>query len=84
MYCFATEVLCDHLKNPKYDTLLKLRVDIRVTNLSKLLLNQLSPDEILHEAKTIICRQGTDDRMVTTIVNDSLENSKHNYHVSGT
>ena len=74
----------DHLKKPKYDNLLKSWVDVRVTNLSKLLLKQLSPDEILHEAKRIICRQETDDRMVTTIVNDSLINSEPNYHVSGT
>ena len=74
----------DHLEKPKYDTLLKSRENVRVTNLSKLLLRHLSPDEILHEAKIIIRRQETDDRMVTKIVNDSLENSKPNYHVSGT
>ena len=58
----------DHLEKPKYDTLLKSMVGVRVTNLSKVLLKQLSPDEILREAKTIICRQETDDRMVTTTI----------------
>ena len=37
----------DQMEKPKYETLLKSRVNVRVTNLSKLLLNQLSPNEIL-------------------------------------
>ena len=74
----------DHQEKTKYDTPLKSRVNVRVTNLSKLLLKQLSPDAILLEAKIIISRQETDYRTETTIVNDSLENRKPNYHVSGT
>ena len=64
----------DHQEKIKYDTPLKSRVNVRVTNLSKLLLKQLSPDAILLEAKIIISRQETDYRTETTIVNDSLEN----------
>ena len=52
-----------------------------MTNSRKLVLKHLSPDKFLHEAKTIIRRQETDDRMVKTIVNDFLENSKPNYNV---
>ena len=39
---------------------------------------------ILYEAKIIVSRQETDERMTTTIVNESCESCKPNYHVSET
>ena len=61
----------EQMEKPKYATLLNSRVNVRVTNLSKLPLNHLSSNEILQQAEVIVSRQETDDRMVTRIVNDS-------------
>ena len=74
----------DQIEKPKYDTFLKSQVNVRVTNLSNLLLKKLSPNHLLDDAKIIDCRQETDDRLTTTVVNDYCGSGKPNYHVSET
>ena len=68
----------------KYDTFLKSQVNVRVTNLSNLLLKKLSPNQLLDEAKIIVDRQETDDQLTTTVVNHSFGSGKPNYNVSET
>ena len=73
----------------KFESALKCNVDLRITNLSKLLLNQISENKILDEAQEIINRQSTEtekslpNKLELEIDNPRLKGSTQtNYHVS--
>ena len=61
---------------------LKSAVNVRVTNLSQLLLNQLSTEEIIKRAKEIVTRIPKEEVDNTCRKSPDVEKVEPNYHVS--
>jgi len=66
----------------KFQTNLKKQVDVRVTNLSRLLINEVTPSEIMEAVKEIVARRDDNSALPQKKLSKLEEQSRSNFHVS--
>ena len=69
-------------KRLKYETLLKKEVDVRVTNLSRLLTNEVTPSKIMEAAKEFVRKRVKGSASPQTKLIKVEQETKPNFHVS--